>query len=59
MTLPKTRQLAVAEDVGGNPVEGAPVDAQAQIAFLLGGEAADGGAVEGEVLVGTSRNFLS
>ena len=52
------QHFAGAEDVGGNPVEGAPVDAQAQIALLLGGEAADGGAVEGEVFVGAEQEFL-
>ena len=52
------QNLAVAEDVGGHPVEGAPVDAEAQIALLLRGEAADGGAVEGEVLVGAEEELL-
>ncbi len=36
------QHLAVAEDVGGNPVERAPVNAQAQVALFLGGKAANG-----------------
>ena len=52
------QHLAVAEDIGRHPVEGAPVDAQAQIALLLGGEAADRGAVEGEVFVGPENKLL-
>ena len=50
--------LAVAEDVGGNPVKRAPVDAEAQVALLLRGESADGGAVEGEILVGAEQKLL-
>jgi hypothetical protein len=52
------QHLAVAENIGGHPVEGAPVDAQPQIALLLRGEAADRGAVEGEVFVGTKQKLL-
>ena len=45
------QHLAVAEHIGRNPVERAPVDAQAQVALLLRGEAADRRAVEGQVVV--------
>src|SRR6185312_17352594 len=41
--------LAGSENVGRGVVEGAPIDAQTQIALALRGEAADGGAVEGQV----------
>ena len=50
--------FAVAEDVGGDPVKGAPVDAETEVAFLLRGEAADGRAVEGEVFVGAQEELL-
>ena len=52
------QHLAVAEHVGGHPVEGAPVDAQTQIALLLRGEAADRRAVEGQVLRGAQQELL-
>jgi len=57
--FPEDENFAAAEIVGRRPVEGAPIDPQAEIAFALGGEAADGGAVEGEVIPEPSRNFLS
>ncbi len=50
--------LAGAKHVGRHPVEGAPVDAQAQIALFLRREAADRGAVEGQVLVGAEQELL-
>ncbi len=52
------QHLAGAEDVGGHPVEGAPVDAQAQVAFLLRREAADGRAVEGQIVVAVEQELL-
>ena len=51
------QNLARTEDVRRHPVEGPPVDAQTQIAFGDLGEAADGRAVEGE-LVGAQQEFL-
>jgi hypothetical protein len=50
--------LAGAEDVGRNPIEGAPVNAQAQIALLLRRKAADRRAVEGQVLIGLEQELL-
>ena len=52
------QHLAIAEDIGRHPIEGAPVDAQAQIALLLRREAADRRAVEGQVLVGAEQKLL-
>ena len=52
------QHFAGAEDVGGRPVERAPVDAQAKIAFALRGEAADRGAVEGEVVPALEQKLL-
>ncbi len=52
------QHLAGAEDVGRRPVERGPIDAQAQIAFALCGEAADGGAVEGEVVLALQQELL-
>src|SRR5208283_221057 len=40
--LAENEDFAVAENVGGRPVEGSPIHAQAKIAFPLGGKTADG-----------------
>ena len=56
---PKTSTLPGPKMSAGSPVERGPVDAQAQIAFALRGEAADRGAVEGQIVRRLSRNFLS
>ena len=58
MTVPKYQHLAVAEHVCRHPVEGAPVNAQAQVAFLLCGKAANRGAVEGQILVRAQQELL-
>src|SRR5450755_5123432 len=50
--------LARTEDIGGTPIEGGPVDAEAQIALFLGGKAADGGAVEGEIIPAFGEELL-
>ena len=52
------QHLAGAEDIGGRPVERAPVDAEAQVAFALCGEAADRRAVEGEVVPALEQELL-
>ena len=52
------QHLAVAEHVGRHPVEGAPVDAQAQVALFLRRESADRRAVERQVLVGAQQKLL-
>jgi hypothetical protein len=57
MTSPK-KDLAGSEDIGGRPVEGGPVHVEAEVAFALGGEAADGGAVEGEVVIALDKELL-
>ena len=54
----ENQHLAVAEHVGGNPVEGAPVDAQAQVALLLRGKSANRRAVEGQILMGAQQKLL-
>ncbi len=56
--LAEHQHLAGSEYVGGSPVERAPIDAQAQIAFALRGEAADGGAIEGEVIPTLEQELL-
>jgi len=35
------QDFTVAEDVGGDPVEGAPVNAEAKVGLFLGGKAAE------------------
>jgi hypothetical protein len=50
--------LAGPEDVGGQPVEGRPVDAQPQVGFGLLREAPDGRAVEGEVVGRLQQELL-
>ena len=52
------QDFAVAEDVGGNPVKRAPVNAEAQVALLLRGKTANRGPVKGEILVGVEKEFL-
>jgi len=54
----KNQNLAVAENVGRHPVEGAPVDSKAQIALFLGCKAPNRGAVKGQILVGTQQELL-
>ena len=56
--LAEDQHLAGAEDVGGRVVEGAPVEAEAKIALALRGEAADGGAVEGEIVEALDEELL-
>src|SRR6202012_790458 len=46
------------EVVGRYPVKGTPVNAQAQVAFPLGGKSADRGAVKGEVVPALDQEFL-
>ena len=55
--MTEDQHLAGAEDVGGHPVEGPPVDAQPQIALGDAGEPADGRPVEGQ-LVGLQQELL-
>ncbi len=50
--------LAIAEDVSRHPVECAPVDAQAQVAFPLRRKSADRRAVEGQVFTRFQQEFL-
>src|SRR5262249_20278450 len=50
--------LAVAKHVCRNPVERAPVDAQAQVRFLLRGKAADRRSVERQVLISAEQELL-
>ena len=56
--LAEDQHLARAEDVGRRPVEGAPIDAQPQIAFALGGEAANRRTVEGEIVPALDEKLL-
>jgi hypothetical protein len=55
---PEHQHLAGAKDIGRHPVEGRPVDDQAQIGFRLHREAADAGTVEGEVVAGLEQELL-
>ena len=52
------QDFAGPKDVGRTPVECGPVDAEAKIAFALRGEAANGRAVEGQVVVALQQKFL-
>ena len=50
--------LTRAEDVGGRPVKGVPVEAEAEIALFLCGKAANGGAVKRQIVVRTHEEVL-
>ena len=52
------QHFAITEDVGGHPVESAPVNAQTEIALLLRRESANRRAIEGQVLIGAEQEFL-
>src|SRR5579872_6979693 len=54
----ENQHLAGSEDVGGRPVERSPIDAKAKVALALCGEAADGGAVEGQVVPALEQELL-
>ena len=54
----KDENLTVAEDVGGNPVKGAPINAKAEVALALSGEATNGRAIESEIFVGAKQKLL-
>ena len=54
----KDQHFAGAEDIGGRPVECAPVDAEAKIALALRGKSANGRAVEGEIVVALQQELL-
>ena len=56
--LAEDQNFAGTEDVSRSPVERAPVNPQAQIALALGGEAADGRAVEGEIVPTLEQELL-
>src|SRR5579864_9372666 len=56
--LAEDQDLAGTEDVSRSPVERAPIDAQAEIAFALGSEPADRRAVEGEVVPAFEQELL-
>src|SRR3954451_14508819 len=56
--LAEDKHLAIAEHIGGRPVECAPVDAEAKIAFALRGEAANRGAVEGQIVVALQQKLF-
>src|SRR5581483_7283500 len=46
----KDQNFAGAEDICGSPVKGAPIHAQAQIAFTLRGKATDGRAIKSKIV---------
>ena len=54
----ENQHFAGAEDVGGAPIEGRPIDPQAEIALFLGREAADRRAVEGQVVPALDQELL-
>src|SRR4029077_13328276 len=56
--FPEDENFAAAEIVGGGPIEGTPIDTEAEITFALGGETADGRAVEGEVVPGLEEELF-
>ena len=56
--LAEYQHLARSEEIGRRPVKRAPIDSQSQIAFPLGREAADRGAVERQVVPALDQEFL-
>src|SRR5882672_9325462 len=54
----KHQHLARAKIVSGSPVEGAPVDTEAQIALALRGEAANRRTVEGKIVPALDEEFF-
>src|SRR5690242_17575032 len=48
--IAEDQYLAGPKDIGRHPVEGFPVDSQAQIAFTLSSKAADGRTIKGEIV---------
>src|SRR5882724_1393589 len=56
--MAEDEHFAGAKDIGWRPIERGPVDGQAEIAFALRGETADGGAVEGKVVPALDEEFL-
>lgn len=56
--FPEDENFAAAEIVGGSPVKRTPIDAEAKVAFALGGEATDGRTVEGEVVPGFEKELF-
>ena len=56
--IAEDQHFTVAENIGRHPVESAPVDAQAQVAFLLRRESANRRAVESQVFVGAEQKLL-
>ncbi len=52
------KDLAGSKYIGGRPIKSAPIHSQAQVAFALRGEAADGGTVKGEVVPATDEKLL-
>jgi len=56
--LTEDQHLAGAEDIGRCPVEGAPIHIEAKVAFALGGEAADGGAVKSQIVPALDKELL-
>src|SRR5438309_11092601 len=56
--IAEDQDFAGTEDIGWRPVERCPVNAKPQVAFALGGESADGRAVEGEVVPALEQKFL-
>src|ERR1019366_8349243 len=56
--IAKHQDLSWTKNVRRSPVEGAPIDAQAQVAFSLRREPADGRTVEGHVVPVLDQEFL-
>jgi hypothetical protein len=54
----ENQHLAGAKYIGRDPVKGAPVDAEAQVALFLRRKSADGGAVKGQVVVAVDQELL-
>src|ERR1019366_2288565 len=54
----ENQHLAIAEHVGGHPVEGAPVDAETKIALFLRGEAANRRSIERQILIRAEEKLL-
>jgi hypothetical protein len=54
----ENKNFARTEDVGGSQIEGTPIHGETKVAFALGGEPANGRAVEGEVVPALDEELL-
>ena len=56
--LTEDQHFAGAEDVGRGPIEGTPIHGKTEVALALGGEAANRGTVEGQIVPALDQKLL-